>query len=395
MMYSSPPGIISAAYSEPGPLQPVLTRAPAPRHTGRVYQQRLSDPAMPSLPPATVTRQETLERLFGHLAQKSVLVIGIGGGGDVVSTLPTCFDLERLGARTIPAGLTWKRMVHDPAGRPRSIDSFQQVEQMNELIGEANPATRLKDGIVHIEAHVSSALAGRPIAMIDITPGSAQLREALLDYCRTRSIEAIIGVDAGGDVLCVGHEPTLESPICDQTVLAALARIPDSTLGVFGFGADGEMPLSALIPRFASLSALGAFRGLLPIAGEDIPRMMTVLESAPTEASRLPMVIAQQIAPERLKEVHDLMNCGDPDLTAAIGEERSITMRGGFRTARLSDLSATTIYFDSAKVAGTSQFADLWDDQKSIDEMHTVLTAAGIITEFTEQERTSLTTPKK
>ena len=46
------------------------------------------------------------------------LVLGIGGGGDVVGTLPTSRYLRWLGIRTLVGGLTWERWVNDPEPGP-------------------------------------------------------------------------------------------------------------------------------------------------------------------------------------------------------------------------------------------------------------------------------------
>lgn len=349
--------------------------------------QQSSQHAELSMPRPAFDRSEVAERILGPYRNQRVLVVGIGGGGDVVSTLPTCFDLERVGAYPIPAGLTWKRVVHDTYGRPRPIDQFDHVTQINDLIGEANPHTRTRDGGTQIEANISRALGGIPVGMIDISPGVARLREALEHYRQLRSIDVILGVDAGGDVLCFGHEPTLESPICDQTVLAAISTMPGALLGVFGFGADGEMSLDAFRERFRTLNEIGAYRALLPVATEDISRMQAALLEAPTEASRLPMQVAQIISAERLLEVGALMNGGAPVLEQAIGSCREIPMRDGLRTARLSDLSATTMFFEPHKVFRSSRFNELIREDHSIDQVHEVLTQAGITTEFTERER--------
>ncbi len=342
-----------------------------------------------------LSRDEVAKKLLGQFSGKTVLVVGIGGGGDVVGTLPTCFDLERQGATAIPAGLTWKRIVHDPRGRPRQISEFKNATVFNDLIAEVGPNTITNDKIAHVEARVSSALGGRPVVMLDITPGSAALSDRLADYCERRSIDAVIGLDAGGDVLCEGSEPTLESPICDQLLVAALSELPDTLLGVFGFGSDGEMPLEYIRPRFAGLRQMDAYLGALPIESADIPLMQQVLESAPTEASRLPISIAQGLSPDRLQEILRLLNSSEPNLNAAIGEESLQSMRSGHRTAHLSDLSATTMFFKMLPVFRSSQFGKLWDATADIDGIAVILKAAGITTEFTEAERTAILAQSK
>ena len=42
------------------------------------------------------------------------LVLGIGGGGDVIGTIPTARYLRWLGLRTLVGGLTWERYVDRP-----------------------------------------------------------------------------------------------------------------------------------------------------------------------------------------------------------------------------------------------------------------------------------------
>jgi len=338
----------------------------------------------------TIARAGALEEILGAFRGKRVLVIGIGGGGDVVSTLPTCFDLQRIGAEVIPGGLTWKRVVHDPLGRPRPLSRFRNFFKVNELIGEAGPETVTDEGFTHIEAHVSRALNGSPVVMIDIAPGSRSVRSALADYQKLRDIDAVIGVDAGGDVLCYGDETTLESPLCDQTLLSAISGLDGALLGVFGFGADGEMSLDALRTRFQSLCSLKAFRGGLPIAAEDLPTMNRVLKEAPTEASRLPLVVANSLSAERLESLVHPLAAADPRLEDAIGVPQAIPMRDGFRTAMLSDLSATTLFFDPSLVLSSSRFGGLWDDSLSVDQAGELLAAHGITTEFTEKQRLSI-----
>lgn len=337
-------------------------------------------------PSAGLTRERMAQQILGRCKGKSVLVIGIGGGGDVVSTLPTCFDLERLGAReVIPAGLTWKRNVHDPIGRPRPLSLFRNVTRFNNLIGEANPDTAPVDSRPHVEAAVSRALSGRPIAMIDIAPGSIAVREALLDYQRQRSIDLVFGVDAGGDVLCFGDEAALESPICDQTMLAVLAEMQGALLGVFGFGSDGEMSLAEFYPRFARLVALSGFYGALPVLEQDVPVLAQVLEHAPTEASRLPMKVVEKLPSYRLAQIMQCLDPRDPDLHGAVGASHDIPMLDGRRIARLSDLSATTMFFDPAAVFTSSLFGPNWNGAHSIDEVAVILKSRGIRTEFSEK----------
>ena len=67
------------------------------------------------------------ERLLGGAARP--LVIGIGGGGDVVGALATA-EACRIygGARPVLGGVTWERRPIDPAPGPRRVDEVEDQE---------------------------------------------------------------------------------------------------------------------------------------------------------------------------------------------------------------------------------------------------------------------------
>jgi len=74
------------------------------------------------------------------------LVIGIGGGGDVIGAIPTRSYLEFLGVETVLGGLTWERKVSDPQPGPRGIKELEGVEQLNEYSALARAGASIKGG---------------------------------------------------------------------------------------------------------------------------------------------------------------------------------------------------------------------------------------------------------
>lgn len=124
-------------------------------------------------------RTATCERLFGHLKGRKVLLIGIGGGGDVIGTLPTYWDVQRVGALPQTGGLTWKRKQHDPKGAPRHIGEFQHILRVNSCIGLIGPETCVSAGTKHIEADVATALGGELLIALDVSAGAGRVRAAL------------------------------------------------------------------------------------------------------------------------------------------------------------------------------------------------------------------------
>ena len=78
---------------------------------------------------------------------KRALLIGIGGGGDIVGTIPTAGLFKMFGIKCYYAGLPWERSVTDPVPGPRSFEQICSIEKFNERIWIANPDTCTDRGI--------------------------------------------------------------------------------------------------------------------------------------------------------------------------------------------------------------------------------------------------------
>ncbi len=210
-------------------------------------------------------RERYAEKVLGDLRGVSVMVIGIGGGGDIIGAIPTYCELLRLGANPILAGLSWKRYAHDPAARPRAISEFENINAFDDVIGIVNANTSIRGGgIQHVEADACAILNGL-VLTIDITGGVAKVRASLLNFMETYEIGKVVAIDVGGDVLCTGYEPTLRSPLCDQILLKVISSINGAILGVAGLGADGELLLERFSDLFPQLISSNAYIGALAI----------------------------------------------------------------------------------------------------------------------------------
>jgi hypothetical protein len=333
----------------------------------------------------TKKREQICQALFGNLESQKVLLIGIGGGGDILGTLPTCFDLKRLGAIPILAGLAWKRVEHDPKGGPRAIKEFESTKQFNECIGLVTPDSNLGNGIKHIEADLAALLPEISFINIDIYPGIARTRACLRQYLESNKISCVIAIDVGGDALCLGDEASIRSPICDQVMLAALSTIPNALMGVIGLGSDGELSSSSFIDRFERIFDGGGYKGALPLADSDIGRMREILKEAKTESGGFAVKVASQLSFSEIEEAHDLMNGASPRPEILLEKLTKVALRSGTRTGELSVLTAFTLWFDLATVYQTNMFSQFLDENLSIDQLNKLLLARGYITEFKDQ----------
>lgn len=334
------------------------------------------------------SRSEQFEKLFGSVSGKRVAVLGIGGGGDAVSTVPLVRELERRGATAIPGGLTWKRREHDPERRPRAVHEFRNLRQLAPVVGIGRGGMVTIDGVRHVEAHIAQALGDREVLVIDPSQGSAAVARDLNVASQQLGLDLVIGVDVGGDVLCMGHEASLESPLCDQTLLHALTGL-NSLLVLASLGTDGEIQPDDFIARFKQLGATGAFIGALDPADDDLDPWEAVLRGANTESSRFAVVVRRGLHPARLAELRARLE-SEPVAAAQeiLARASTLPLRGGGRTGHLSELTAFFLVFDSRAVWESGGFSKFWRPDATIREMHRELAERGIKTEFGESDGT-------
>jgi hypothetical protein len=294
------------------------------------------------------------------------LVLGIGGGGDVVGALATA-ELCRLehGARPVLGGVTWERRPVDPRPGPRPEAEIEGARRLAPAVFAASAATRVAgSGVLFAESRMAGLL-GEETVLVDPTPGASAVAAGLRAAMRRLDCDLAVFVDVGGDVLAHGDEPGLGSPLCDAVMLAAAARMqeaggPPVLVGIFGVGCDGELTPAEVFRR---LDELGAARGravpppgrlTAPIA----ERLEEAVKAVPTEASAMA-------------------------LRAYRGESGAISIRDGRRTVRLTPEAANTYFFDpGVALTSVARLAAAVVDAPDLEAANRALNARGVRTEL-------------
>src|ERR1051325_7284050 len=111
---------------------------------------------------------ESLEHILR--SSKRGLVIGVGGGGDVVGALAVARMLEFCGIEFILGGLSWERYVFDPLPGPRSLDEVENVRELHRYVWMANAETRTKTGVYFAESRMAEIRATE-VLLVDINGG--------------------------------------------------------------------------------------------------------------------------------------------------------------------------------------------------------------------------------
>lgn len=301
-----------------------------------------------------------MRKSLEELAESSsyAIVLGVGGGGDVVGTIPTSRYLRWLGLRTIVGGLTWERYVNDPEPGPRKMDEILEVERLSATVGLASGSTRTAKGVRFTESIAAEFLNERTM-LVDLNFGVQGVIKGLNEAIKKLGADLFVGIDVGGDILAGGTEEGIHSLLADSMMLAAMVnlRVP-TILGVLGACCDGELTIDQFNRQVAKVASLGGFLGVRGLTQGDLEVLDELVPRTKTEASSLAIMAARGVSGE-------------------------IKIRGGYRKVMLTPMSAMTFFFDPNVVfENVSRVAKDLVPTRSLDEAQSVLERAGLPSEL-------------
>ena len=294
-------------------------------------------------------------------ASSRALVVGVGGGGDVVGALATARFLEFLKLEFILGGVSWERSEYDPVPGPRKLSEVRNVRVLHPYAWMANAESQTDTGAFFAESRMS-ALISEEVLLIDINGGVKGSVDGLACAMDKLKADLLVGIDVGGDSLAEGHEPGLRSPLADSIMLAVwaeLARRGFRTIwGVFGYGSDGELTVDEIEGALTRIAAAGGLLGCWSLTSKIAAELEQVVKTVPTEASAIPLECFR-------------------------GASGTRTIRGGSRSLKLTPLTALTFFMSPATLFDTlSRPAQAVRQSSSLDEANDALHAIDIRTEL-------------
>src|SRR6476646_5241068 len=183
---------------------------------------------------------------------KRPLVIGVGGGGDVVGALAVAEHCRLFhGANPIVGGVTWERSVVDPEPGPRRSDEIEHGLEIAPGVLAASGETVIRSsGVRFAESRVAGML-GVQTVLVDVNIGPAAIADGLQAAVEAMGCDLVVFLDVGGDALAHGDEPGLETVPTEASAQAVRAFR----------GVSGDVPIrdGRRTVRLSPLSAVTFF----------------------------------------------------------------------------------------------------------------------------------------
>ncbi|MFP4540829.1 MAG: DUF1152 domain-containing protein [Opitutales bacterium] len=226
---------------------------------------------------------------------KRALVIGIGGGGDIIQGIPVVNLLHLLGVEDVWMGgvsCQW----WTPDGEPLA-DNWGEAVMGPTIydVADLSPGESLARQVVKVspdsavgnrkpcEARLCGHLPAETILALGLTGGPVGLAESLREVVKAHAIDLVIGVDIGSDTFHDGKEvvPAKTSMVDFMTLGALLALDCPIVYGVAGYGGDGEMLPEELDERVGRVMRAGGYLGAHGITQQDVRDMEDAGERYP------------------------------------------------------------------------------------------------------------------
>jgi len=229
---------------------------------------------------------ETMPAFEDRLADANrVLFVG-AGATDVVNGLPLASHAERFGLETADvrfgalACQWWESTDESPDFYP--LEALSDADPVVPGVVRVTAATTAdRDGTERVPPEtVFPDVLGYDCVLVGGREGVIGLRERLAAYVREENIDLVVDVDCGSDSLFDGQRGSVETPLHDFLLLAALDGVPVPAVhALTGYGLDGELSVEALDETVADLMREGAYLGAHGVTQGDVRALERAYES--------------------------------------------------------------------------------------------------------------------
>jgi len=207
--------------------------------------------------------------MFENIPYERPLIIGAGGGNDIVSATLILSELAKQGKSPDLAGMCSPGAWHSYNGKEeRSVNAVEKGATRYR-------SSKITADITFIDGLVPELLQQEGIDSrvynFSCRFGTNKLIEGLSDLIQRNNYDGIVAVDIGGDILARGKkDPTILSPLMDFTLLYTLGQInTPSTLLVYGLQTDGELRPKGCSEILEELEKSGTLKDTITLNDSD------------------------------------------------------------------------------------------------------------------------------
>ena len=222
--------------------------------------------------------------------EDTILIYAGGGGGDIASAGFLYMKMSRLVRSVYLAALPWERYVVDPKPGPIRSKDLRNVSRLGDysyIVYKDSYAVRDGRKIIFQAVNISNTLMA-PVYIVTGEAGVEGIYRGLKEIIEYLNPTYVIGLDVGGDILAVGTEENLWSPLADQMSLAAIYRVDrdgvNTMIGVSSPGSDGELSSKYVLDRIRSIMKRGGLYGIIGYGYDDLTYINRILDNVYTEA---------------------------------------------------------------------------------------------------------------
>jgi len=225
------------------------------------------------------------------VAAKKAMVMGVGGGGDVILGIPIANYIRMLGVEKIYLGGVSSQWWNPEGGASRehfvlaplvyNVARLEEAELWESMLAHVNPASTF-DGKRPAEAAVSEVVPW-DVFVGGLSNGVVGLRDSLNAFIADEGIDLFVGADIGAHSFHDGNETSpLFTSLVSLMSLSAMIQLDCPTIyGFAGYTADAEMEIEELDERVSRVMQAGGFLGAYGLTQKDVYDYLKACEAFP------------------------------------------------------------------------------------------------------------------
>jgi len=232
----------------------------------------------------------------------SVVLVGVGGGGDVSWSIPLINYLRALGVKRFAVGeaaIAWWDIDNQIAlgGFTFHVDQLDRSERLGRRCALVYPDGRVISGpgkSSTLPQCIAAKMKGTEAFVFELDDGVTGILESISLVAEHIGAGLVVGIDCGSDSFYSGNESKVLSPLVDAMVVAALARTTTtSILGLIGYGCDGDLMPDEMDASVGEVFRKGGYLGARGLTRADMNDMGRFFEIWPNPVEEWPLKAAK------------------------------------------------------------------------------------------------------